>query len=447
MVMSLPRPNVGGKAACSQRQEGSRLLQCWRHIAFQVLGAALIVLVTNWFLPFTQPSGSDDSWYLLLARDIKFEGGRLYQDQSGAFLHSPPGYPWLLNHFIGRHDLGQAPFIQRAYHGLTISICSIWATTMFGVGVGWLVFGLLALNPALVASSGMLSSEAPHAPLYLLGFLAWFQFVKAQRIWPLLLSALCLALSAYVRAYGLLLIAFLPLLILIHLRHAPWQRIFGYVAAYMTCWVLVLAPWALRNYQLFDHFVPMTISGRTVYSAWFPPGPKQLGMMAHDEITAEAGKIADPFERDRFYLHATVEKILSNPGLAVISTVRKYVFYLMPFDWEFFGRYNERGRKRPSLHFVYVFLSPFALLYIWHNRRNEEFWVGYMSPILFGLMMTGLVYGSPRFRLCIEPFLTIYAAAYLLTWIAENPSYRRRLAGGYLVACSGGAYVFALLVQ
>ena len=71
-------------------------------------------------------------------------------------LHFPLGYRWLFGLLMDRESLDWAPMVKKPYKGLTICIASIWATAMFRVWVGWLVFGHLALNPSLVASSGML---------------------------------------------------------------------------------------------------------------------------------------------------------------------------------------------------------------------------------------------------------------------------------------------------
>jgi len=416
------------------------------HLALQVVASFLVVLATYWVIPFTQPLRADASVYLSLARDLKYEGGHLFHNEPGTSLHFPPGYPWSLSLFIEREDLGLAALVQRLYLGITVAVGTIWATMVFGIRIGWLVFGLLAVNPALVSSSAMLASEAPHTPLYLLGFLAWFRFVKTRNTAPLLLTSFCLALSVYLRAYGLLLAVFIPVLIVIGFRNTPWRHTLWYVGAFVTCWILLLTPWVVRNYQVFGHVVPMTINGHSLYSSWFPPAPILFGMMARDGVVEEADKIKDPFARDDFYRQSTVRKILADPGQTLETVVLKYIFYLMPFDWEFFGTYDAAGRLRPSLHFVYVFLLPFALLYVWQNRGDKEFWVGPMAPILFGLTMTALTYGIPRFRLCIEPFLTVYAAIYLSTWVSRGQVFRGRLVAGYFLLCLGGAYVFDRLV-
>lgn len=417
-----------------------------RHLVLQAAAAILVVVAANWWLPFTPPQ-SDALGYLLLARDLKYDGGFLYHTEPETSLHFPPGYPWLLSFFVGRDELGSAPLVQRAFDGLTIAVGSIWATVQFGTGAGWLVFALLSINPAFLASSSMLASEAPHAVLYLIGFLAWFRFIQTRKSGPLVLCALSLALATYLRSYGLLLAAVLPVLIVIALRAHPWRRTLGYGTLFVGIWSLVMAPWTVRNYELYGHFIPMTMSGSTMYAAWFPPGPKQFGMMAQDEVVEQARKIQDPFERNLFYERAAIRKILSDPVTTLQTVVRKLAFYVMPFDWEFFGKYNDQGRLRPSLHFVYVFLLPFAAVYAWQNRRDEVFWLGYMAPILFGLMMTVLVYGIPRFRLCIEPFLTVFAAVYLVQWISANPRWRGAVAGSYFLACLAGAYGFAQLVR
>ena len=419
---------------------------CGKHLVFQIAGAIVVVLVVHFALPFVQTPMADDARYLLLARDLRFDGGVLYRDRPDVSIIHAPGYPWLLSFFVERDSLGWAPIVQRIYLGMVLIIGSGWATITCGVGVGWLVFLLLAINPALVASSSRLASESPHAVLYLVGFLAWFRFIRTGCIRSLILSIGCLACSTYLRSYSLLLLVFLPLLILIRFHQKAWRVQLLYIGGILTVWVLVLAPWTLRNYERFGQFVPMTMTGGALYSAWFPPGLWKLGMMADDEVTRQAETILDPFERDKFYRQETIRKIVSDPVNSLTATFRKYMFYLMPLDWEFFGRPNKTGRVRPSLHFVYVFLFPFMAGYVWQNRRDINFWTGPMAPILFGLFMTGVVYGIPRLRLCVEPFLTIFASMYLAQWLSINFWPRGMVVVGYFLACVVGGWVFTHVV-
>jgi hypothetical protein len=60
--------------------------------------------------------------------------------------------------------------------------------------------------------------------------------------------------------------------------------------------------------------------------------------------------------------------------------------------------------------------------------------------------MTGLPYGTPRFRLCVEPSMTIVGAASLSSWIAARPGVRVPVAIGWFVAACGSALVFAGVV-
>lgn len=418
-----------------------------KHVAWQVIGVLVLVLVAHALLPFTKPDKQgDDAQYVMLARDLAFGGGELYRNRPDAALHFPPGYPFLLSLFVERDSLGWAPLVQRVYYGLTVVLAAGWATLTFGAGVGWAVFGLVAVNPALLGSSSVLASEGPHTVLYVASFVTWMRFLRTRQTAVLALCALSLGLAAFVRGYGLLLLAFLPLILIVALRKEPWQAMLRYVAVYLAVWAIVLAPWAIRNYRVWHHFVLMTTPGTTVYSAWFPPAPLAFGRMANDAVSRQANQITDHFEQDRFYVQAAAKRILEEPLLAVTTTLQKYAFYVMPFDWEFFGRYNAEGRLRPSLHYVYVFMLPFLLLYAWRHRRSEEFWWGPMAPVLYGLLMTGLILGVPRFRLCVEPLLTGYAAAALVGWAGENRM-RWSAAGGYFVVCLVSAYVFMKLVE
>ena len=435
-----------------------------RHVVLQIVGSALVVLAAHWFLPFAKPE-HDAADYLFLARNIRFEGASLYSHNPelqyqvmlahqypgtirhlppgipDAALHFPPGYPWILSFFVGQDNLGRAPLVQRMCLGVTIGLSSIWTTIKFGSTSGWLVFVLLSINPALIASSGRLSSEALHLPFYLAGFLAWFGFLETRNRRMLMVCAVCFGLSIYLRAYGLLLVLFLPVLLTLGRNKFSWKEKVGYGTVFAACCIFILAPWVARNYWQFGHVIPITTSGKSLYAGWFPPGPKQFGMTPNDEVVKAAAKIEDLYARDVFYREATIRRLLEEPQRAAVTIIRKYVFYLMPLDWEYFGWINRQGRLRPSLHFIYVFLLPFVIGYTIQHRKDTLFWTRDMAPVFYGFLMTLLVYGIPRFRLCIEPFLTIFAASYLVGWIKTDRSFRTMLAATYFLACIAAACV------
>src|SRR5207247_8407250 len=129
-----------------------------------------------------------------------------------------------------------------------------------------------------------------------------------------------------------------------------------------------LAPWTLLNVQRFGHPIAMSLSGNSVYASWFP-ARGVFGMMADDEVTREAERMADTFARDAFYRRATLTKVAADPMRALATIAKKYVYYLMPFDWEFFGRHTADARSRPSLHCGHVFPVPLVLLAAWQALR------------------------------------------------------------------------------
>ena len=93
------------------------------------------------------------------------------------------------------------------------------------------------------------------------------------------------------------------------------------------------------------------------------------------------------------------------------------------------------------------FVVPFVLLAAWQARRSPEFWAGWMAPVLFGLVMTGLTYGIPRFRLCAEPSMTIIGAASLVSWASAEPRARVTVALAWFAAVCGAALGFAWFVR
>ena len=166
---------------------------------------------------------------------------------------------------------------------------------------------------------------------------------------------------------------------------------------------LVILPWVARNYSIYHKFVLVsTHGGATLYSSYCPP-KGIFGMLAtaEDPIMAEASRIASPVEQSDFLTKKTIDFIKNNPAKVCVLELKKILYLWAPFDWEIVG-----GRW---FNFIYVIALPFfAIGFLFAVRRLKIFYP-ILLPIIYFQIMTLIFYGSPRFRLPLEPYLFILA--------------------------------------
>jgi hypothetical protein len=148
--------------------------------------------------------------------------------------------------------------------------------------------------------------------------------------------------------------------------------------------------------------------GFAFYSSYCPAnGIFGMNAASDDPVVIESNKISSPVMRSNFLAKKTLGFIVNNPQKVLILEFKKILYFWAPFDWEIVG-----GRW---FNFVYVIILPFFalgfILALRHFRKNYPV----LLPIIYFQIMTLIFYGSPRFRLPIEPYLFILA----ITGISE----------------------------
>jgi hypothetical protein len=145
-----------------------------------------------------------------------------------------------------------------------------------------------------------------------------------------------------------------------------------------------------------------TQGGLTLYSSYVPPDGI-FGKFANpdDPVLVEAGKITSPVLYSDFLVKKTLAFIISNPGKVLSLEFKKLLYFWAPFDWEIVG-----GRW---FNFVYAALLPFFALGLFFSLKELKKFYIILAPILYLQIMTLIFYGSPRFRLPIEPYIFILA--------------------------------------
>jgi hypothetical protein len=182
------------------------------------------------------------------------------------------------------------------------------------------------------------------------------------------------------------------------------------LAIYAGIYCVLMAPWWLHNYNAYGSFVRLNLgSGDALYSA-NNPFNQTGGMDKNMRVNAAAFyKITDPIARDEALRNAAFNYIQENPTRFVIQAFKRLQRFWYP--WPHTQEYSANIYKVISLcSFVPVLLMALVFLIL-----EGRVYFRRIAPLLLFIAYLTSVHmvfpGSLRYRLPLEPFLIILAAA------------------------------------
>ncbi len=259
----------------------------------------------------------------------------------------PPGYSILLLMF------GDANTALRLFH---IGCDSLAAVLIFLI-----VAEILPLTAAFI--SGMFIAFSPHLAYYALWFtpdslavlpilVSIYLLIKASkrpRWLTIILAGAILGLSSWLRSNGLLLAPFMALIfILLFERGKRWR----YAAGFVGATILVIAPITIRNWMIYDQFVPTSIGAGLNLLEGIADYDREnrFDMPQYDNDVKDrdviwhnrrdyAGNLWSPdgIERDRYRFSRGLQVIRQNPIWFFGAMLKRTGFML---------RYNDQGESR-----------------------------------------------------------------------------------------------------
>jgi hypothetical protein len=205
---------------------------------------------------------------------------------------------------------------------------------------------------------------------------------------------------------------FLPFFVLpafIYSERGNFRNILKKYTVVLLFFTLSMAPWVIRNYKVYHVFVPSSVEGGLgFYLSYFPPDGIFGIVPKSGPILAESSKIQDPVLRNKFLMIKTFDFIISNPKKVMALEFKKILYQWAPFDWEIVeGRW---------FNLPYVIMLPFFALGIFFVLREFMRFYPVILPIIYVQVMSLIFYGSPRFRLPIDPYIFMISMAGIL-WI------------------------------
>ncbi len=326
----------------------------------------------------------------------------------------PPLYPLLLAGVYRVFGVENylAGLIVQALIGAGIALATWAVGRRFGRGVGLLAALMAATYPLLIFAGGSLLTEPLFTLLVTLAASAALRIIERPSTGQGAWLGLWLGLAALARPNGLLLAFFLGGWLLLATR-APWRKRLQTVVAAAAVVVAVMAPWIIRNYLVFDAFLPSTTMGGAVlfgaYNERILNEPALHGdWVSPCEVPGAGWTCAlDEVARDAAWRALGMAFIRNH-----LSDLPKMVWWRFVKFWHLYPFIH---RFPANVGFWYY--AAVALLAIggaWALRRSWR-QLGGLLAVIACFMTTALIFwGGFRMRTPAEPALIMLAAAALV---------------------------------
>jgi 4-amino-4-deoxy-L-arabinose transferase-like glycosyltransferase len=356
-----------------------------------------------------------------------------------------PGYPLLLGgvYALTGDSVQAGRYVNAALGALAVLLLYLIALRVFSRRVGLVAAGLMAIYPPLAFLSLELYSEPLFIDLMLSAALAALVFGKDPRLrWALLAGAL-VGLAALTRQNGALLIPILAWAMWLPPRRRAAALRAPVVAVIAA--VLMIAPWTLRNYIVFNDFVPLSTGAGFNLAGVFNEDAKsdpRFHALWRLPIRTESDKDLylipglREVDLDRELRHRAVDFAGDHPfyvGEVLLWTTLRTLNLASAGAATAEGINSDRGigveitPAEPPAFFLIAVLGIVGAIVLIRRPRGER-----GPPWMWTLMIllpaaTLPVIGLPRYRASGEPFLLILAAVGVLA-MCKQVSERR--AGG-----------------
>ena len=345
---------------------------------------------------------------------VKGEGFRNETGELTAF--RPPFYPFFLAaiYKLGGHDYQLVRIIQAVLSAATVLVIAGLGCVIFGPQTGYLAGFIAAIYPPFYAfyfSSSALIAETVYIFIFTLALLTlYFYFSKPS--WKIaMLSGLFWGMAILARPIPQFLLLILPIVFLV--MGYPKRHISRYFILATGVSALCLVPWVIRNYFVFNEFVPFSTNGGFVFYESNHPGSDGFGtdfrrnvmMLEVEKLKAQGVNEA---ERSRIFFSRGMKFILQNPYEALKLFVWKAFLYM-----DLYHTLEEKNERSRIINWAYVIVLVGAVLgFVWgaSSQQHRRYVLSLLLIFIYFILFHALCHTAHRYRLPSEPILIIMTA-------------------------------------
>jgi 4-amino-4-deoxy-L-arabinose transferase-like glycosyltransferase len=355
-------------------------------------------------------------------------------DQSGALVHhfisepqrlipsayEPPGYAFFLAGLaliVGIGKLGVTT-IELLQAVLGIILCWLVYCTarrrISSQGALW-TLALCCFYPILVYAPSQISSVNIYLPIFVAVVLLLVRWEDEAQWRDLIAAAILTGVLVLFQAQFLVYVPCIA--VWLFFRSPKSRRIAPLV--YLVCGLLVLSPWTARNYLLFGSFIPVRTGGGL--NLWHGQSEHATGIAVEYAVPGLEDPLwppelenqltdlplADDYEirRDQVFMAAALEFMSTNFHQVLSLAVRK-----MSFFWSYIWIDNTYpGANSPFYLGAWFFVVPLMLIGLASTSSNWRKNTLFYMFFFLATAVTGLFFFLPRYKICIEVLVLIFA--------------------------------------
>lgn len=339
------------------------------------------------------------------------------------YAYMPPVYPIFI---AGVYKIfGVNPEIVKHMQAALSVLSCVWiyllARLLISPGAGLWAAGFFATYPQFIRYSGELWSET----LFFFLFIPALIFLyKGLEKWPYhILAGVLLGLCGLIREIGFLFIV--PVVIWLYFVLIKTKGLKYFLLSFTMIFLFmsaVIYPWAKRNYEIFNKFIPISTNGGiNFYMGNNPDATGEFkwklvpGTQWPDHVEGISEEEIKALELST-YEHGYKEGlkfIIDHPGQFLGLAFKKlYLYWAPPYFSLQLNEFSAETAFRILWILYDVALLCLAFVSILHGLSHEkEKW---LLPFFWILMITAIgmmTYYSPRYRLAFVPVMILFAVA------------------------------------
>jgi hypothetical protein len=337
----------------------------------------------------------------------------------------PPLWPGLLAVFslLGLDSWTVQRLVGCVVGAVVVVLIGVLGRRVAGPRVGVFAAGVAAVYPVLITADGSLMSETLYGLFVVLALLSAYRLLERPTRANARTLGLLIGAAALSRAEGWLLLPLLaaPVCWVNRRRMPGWDRRLGIAAVAM---VLVILPWTLRNWAVFNRPVVISTNGSAVIGgancdATFKGrdiGLWRIDCLAPGPPGENEAQQASRWQRSG--LGYARRHLGRGVVVATVRVMRTWDLY-QPMRGRMAGEGRDVGVARAGV-VVFYLLVPLALYGIALLRRRRAPLLILLAPVVMVTVTSVLGFGYPRFRHAAEIPLVVLAGLALAYLVPER---------------------------
>jgi 4-amino-4-deoxy-L-arabinose transferase-like glycosyltransferase len=335
-----------------------------------------------------------------------------------------PLYPFFLAsiYYIFGHNYFWARFIQAILYSLLCIVVYLIAEKLFDKKVAFLSSAGCAVYQPFIyygyyGGPGFLLSEHLMILLFAISVLFFARFYMKQSIFNIFWAGLFLGLSTLAKPITSLFIFFVFPWMLAAIRIKLKDKIRFWMIGFVSFFIVVL-PWLGRNYFIFKKVSLTSESGIAFYIGNNPmaKGGGGSSFLKSAEYDHEKFKGQSEFEANSLYFKEGLKYIISHSQRTFWLSLKKVIIL-----WYFKGD--------GVINVWYLSLLPLAILGIFFSfaKPDKSAPLLFITIFIYFSFIAACMFGEPRHRYSIEPYLIIFASIAVLSLASRFRFFDRML--------------------